>query len=273
MKNRFFLVVFLILSGLNFSGACPVIDSINITPSTCLYTADGILVINISGGTAPFQFSIDGGQTFSASNTFTNLAPGTYFIVIESSLPCTIIDTATIGASSFLSAAIGVSSTSGFIPMSVDFTNESFSFTGSQWDFDDGTAPVSAVDTNHIYTTAGTYTTILTVTDGSCTSTDSVIITVKGTSSMTIPNVFSPNYDDVNDFFQPDAIGIKTMTCIIYNRYGEVVHEWNGTKGSWDGYTFPAGVPCPEGTYYYEIYAEGYDSVIYDEKGILTLLR
>jgi len=273
MKNGIFLVIFLFLSGIHISKACPTIDSINITPSTCLYTADGSLVINISGGTGPFQFSIDGGQTLSASNTFTNLAPGTYIIVVESSLPCTVLDTVTVGAGSFLSASISVSSTSGFIPMTVDFTNSSFSFSGSQWDFGDGTGTVNAADTSHTYTTAGTYTATLSVSDGACTSTATVIITVNGTSSMIIPNVFSPNNDDVNDFFYPDAIGIKTMNGIIYNRYGEIVYEWNGTKGSWDGYTFPAGVPCPAGTYYYEIHAEGSDGVVYDEKGILTLLR
>lgn len=273
MKRGVFLVVFLMSFGADLSKACPILDSINVTPSTCLYTTDGSLVINISGGTGPFQFSIDGGQTYSATNTFTNLSPGTYFIVIESSLPCTVIDTVTVGANSFLSASITVSDISGFIPMTVDFINSSFSFSGSQWDFGDGAGAIIAVDTSHTYSTAGTYTTTLSVTDGVCTSTATVIITVGGTSSLIIPNVFSPNNDDVNDYFKPSGIGIKTMTCVIYNRYGETVHQWNGNEGSWDGYTFPSGVPCPDGTYYFEIYAEGYDGVVYDQKGYLTLLR
>ncbi|MFZ5551962.1 MAG: gliding motility-associated C-terminal domain-containing protein [Bacteroidota bacterium] len=273
MKNGIFLLVLLMSLVINRSVACPTIDSINVTPATCLNTADGMIVINISGGTAPFQFSIDGGTTFNASNTYTNLAPGTYIIVVQSAAPCSVIDTVTVGASSFLSASLSVSTISGFFPLTVDFSNSSFSFSSSQWDFGDGTPVVSVTDTSHTFTSAGTYTTTLTVTDGACTSTATVIITVGGTSSLTIPNVFSPNLDDINDIFQPAGVGIKIMTATIYNRYGEIVHVWNGPNGFWDGFTFPSGIKCSEGTYYYEIYAEGYDGVVYDEKGILTLLR
>ncbi|MFK8007678.1 MAG: T9SS type A sorting domain-containing protein, partial [Saprospiraceae bacterium] len=43
---------------------------------------DGMITINPSAGFAPFQYSIDGGQTFVDENTFSDLAPGDYSIVI-----------------------------------------------------------------------------------------------------------------------------------------------------------------------------------------------
>lgn len=47
---------------------------------------DGTITINISNGFSPFQYSIDGGITFVDNNTFSNLAPGNYQIVIRDAL-------------------------------------------------------------------------------------------------------------------------------------------------------------------------------------------
>ncbi len=45
-------------------------------------TADGEIFISLTGGLGPFQFSIDGGQTFSDDNLFDNLPSGEYDIVV-----------------------------------------------------------------------------------------------------------------------------------------------------------------------------------------------
>ena len=50
---------------------------------------DGSITINSSNGTEPYQYSIDGGQTFLSSNTFNNLAAGIYDIIVEDALGCT----------------------------------------------------------------------------------------------------------------------------------------------------------------------------------------
>ncbi len=63
---------------------------------TCVFTADittinasdematdGVITIDPSAGLEPFQYSIDGGQTFSSTNTFSDLAPGDYSIVVK----------------------------------------------------------------------------------------------------------------------------------------------------------------------------------------------
>ena len=48
----------------------------------------GTITINPSGGTPPYDYSIDGGANFSGSNTFTGLAPGTYNIVVVDANGC-----------------------------------------------------------------------------------------------------------------------------------------------------------------------------------------
>ncbi len=68
-------------------------------------------------------------------------------------------------------------------------------------------------------------------------------------STVVIPNVFTPNYDGVNDVFEIDAKGYEALTCQIYNRHGGLVYRYFGLKGNWDGHTH-AGVPCVDGVYF-----------------------
>jgi len=68
-------------------------------------------------------------------------------------------------------------------------------------------------------------------------------------STVVIPNVFTPNYDGVNDVFEVDATGYESLTCQIYNRHGALVYRFFGLKGNWDGHTH-AGVPCVDGVYF-----------------------
>ncbi|MEM9820196.1 MAG: PEP/pyruvate-binding domain-containing protein [Bacteroidota bacterium] len=51
---------------------------------------DGSITINATGGISPFQYSIDGGQSFSTNGSFFNLAAGEYQVVIaDASGTCT----------------------------------------------------------------------------------------------------------------------------------------------------------------------------------------
>ena len=46
---------------------------------SCFGLNDGIVeVLVTAGGTAPYQYSDDGGLTYQSSNTFYNLAPGNH---------------------------------------------------------------------------------------------------------------------------------------------------------------------------------------------------
>lgn len=269
MMRLLFLVLF-VLSGL-LAHSCT-IDSYVLTRPTCLYSADGQLQIQASGAVG-ITYSIDGGLTFSASNTFSNLAPGTYFIVIQSPLPCSVSDTVYIAPQSQLSAGGTVSTNTIFPGESVVFSSYSHNATSTLFDFGDGSDTTGLTQVVHSYNQIGAFTPMLIVSDGICFDTITFSITVAGESSLYVPNVFTPNNDDVNDLFFPRAFGMRSLECTIMNRYGEIVHSWIGTKGFWDGYTFPAGVACSEGTYFYWIKAEGLDGKSYNVNGSITLLR
>ena len=61
------------------------ISNVTVTNSATCGSNSGQIVINANGGTAPLQYSINGGQVYQTSNTFNNLAAGTYNIVVNNS--------------------------------------------------------------------------------------------------------------------------------------------------------------------------------------------
>jgi gliding motility-associated-like protein len=102
-------------------------------------------------------------------------------------------------------------------------------------------------------------------------------------SLLEIPNVFTPNEDGANDYFQVKALSLKAFSGKIYNRWGRVVYEWTDPKTlekGWNGRYMNDGAPEPPGTYYYVISATGYDDKVYKGKinekmyyGFVTLIR
>ncbi|HOZ16125.1 MAG TPA: gliding motility-associated C-terminal domain-containing protein, partial [Tenuifilaceae bacterium] len=73
-----------------------VISTVPTHVAGCNGDDDGALTINVSGGTAPYTYSIDGGVTFQPSNIFTNLTAGTYSIVVMDLNGCSKIASETI---------------------------------------------------------------------------------------------------------------------------------------------------------------------------------
>lgn len=68
----------------------------------------GGIQIGASGGTAPYQYSIDNGTTYSASTDFFGLAAGTYQLMIQDAMLCTLAGTATVNEPAVLTATYAV---------------------------------------------------------------------------------------------------------------------------------------------------------------------
>jgi gliding motility-associated-like protein len=85
-----------------------------------------------------------------------------------------------------------------------------------------------------------------------CDEKDSVFIDV--IYDLKVYNVFSPNGDGINDYFEIDHAEIfPEMRVEIYSRWGDLLYSTKGyDSGSrWDGTT--RGTEAPVGTYYYII--------------------
>ena len=77
---------------------------------------------------------------------------------------------------------------------------------------------------------------IITVTDtNGCIARDTVTIYVDIIKEVYIPSAFTPNADDMNDFFQVYGINIDKVLLRVYNRWGEKVFESDDERIGWDG--------------------------------------
>ena len=94
-----------------------------------------------------------------------------------------------------------------------------------------------------------------------------------------LPNLFSPNGDNMNDEFTLEATHVAEVHLRIYNRQGRLVYETQDVKEAaetgWDGNAF--GGPQPAGSYVWileGIYTDGSPILIDGEiKGNVTLIR
>jgi gliding motility-associated-like protein len=87
-----------------------------------------------------------------------------------------------------------------------------------------------------------------------------------------VPNVFTPNDDNVNDVFTVTSTGVKEISLKIFNRWGQPMYDFIGPKASWDGVT-NNGQKASSGTYFYFIKATGFDGKEYEKNGPVSLFR
>jgi gliding motility-associated-like protein len=108
-----------------------------------------------------------------------------------------------------------------------------------------------------------------------CSATDSVNLRIWESCSgenVSLPNIFTPNNDGLNDIFYVRGTGLANIKIFrIYNRWGEMVFESPDINIGWDG-TYN-GTPVNSGVYVYYLEAvclNGDNTLI---KGNVTVLR
>ena len=163
------------------------------------------------------------------------------------------------------------------ITTAVSFTNASVNNSVSNWNFGDPSAGVNNTSTlsspSHTYAAAGVYCVELLVQNqAGCTDSTNNCVTVTNDATIDIPNVFTPNGDGKNDVFFVTTKAIKELDCVIYDRWGLKIAEWNTVNGSWDGRT-KSGTIAPDGVYFYIVNAKGINGKAITDKGFLTLLK
>ncbi len=113
---------------------------------------------------------------------------------------------------------------------------------------------------------------------GGCASFDEVVVSVNcSKEDVYVPNAFTPNGDNVNDYFYIIGRGLQSIKSLrVYNRWGNLVFERtyfdpsNRSLG-WDG-TYK-GQQLPPGTYTYTAEALCGDGAIIPLSGIINLIR
>lgn len=87
------------------------ISTINGTNVSCNGLCDGSFSLVATGGSAPFTYSVDGGLTFTATSTYSNLCAGLYYVQVKNSDNCVAIDSIVIASPSPITAQIIVQDT------------------------------------------------------------------------------------------------------------------------------------------------------------------
>lgn len=134
----------------------------------------------------------------------------------------------------------------------ITFLDESLNSIKWNWDFGDGTAS-SEQNPTHVYTSEGQYMVTLMVTNEHGCVTE----IVQGpylvlAPDLSIPNVFTPNGDDINDRFLVNYTGSQPFQLEVFDRWGVKMYSGKDKYEGWTGMTTDGGA-APEGIYYYTV--------------------
>ena len=270
------------------SGNCVAKDSINITinplpvlnvgADTVKCVSDTLLLNASSSAQIKLKWFPSSGldnDTISRPKCFINQNTVYTIIATDTVSGCKSSDSLYVTVSQ-PKAAFTPSVISGSKPLIVLFNNSSTPQTAKfLWDFGDTSLTSTDKTPEYTYNKKGLFKVLLTVTDSNgCIDTVSSGIEVFEQVKIFIPNVFSPNGDNINDAFMAvyEAALIKQVKGSIWNRWGGLVYEFELPNGKWwDGTS--SGKVCTDGVYVYIFEFTGIDNRIYKFNGLVTLLR
>lgn len=110
--------------------------------------------------------------------------------------------------------------------------------------------------------------------NGSCISeTDSFYIDISQACFLEVPNIFTPNGDEVNDYFSLVSYsGITSLQIDIVNRWGNPVRSFSKPDFQWDGKD-ETGKEMAEGVYFYRLKAVLGSGEVFEKQGFIEVLR
>ena len=214
--------------------------------------------------------------TPSSSSTVTVNPETTQYIYVSatSNTGCTATDSLLISVGSIPNGLVSATASEYTIPVGAEVTliGEPGGFT-YQWTPSQDLINSTAQQTNATIDQTTLFT--FSISDGICTKSDTVLITVYEFQCddpyLFVPNAFTPNGDGENDVLYVRGPAIKEMVFRIYDRWGEMVFESFERPFGWDG-TFRGKSLNPD-TYDYYLKVTCIDNVESIIKGNFTLIR
>jgi gliding motility-associated-like protein len=268
-------------------------DTNTTLPVTVNNTPNAAITANAqtcTGGTLTLSATGNGTINWYSDAALTNLvntgttynptvASGTsnvYYVTVTSANNCPSAASTSVSAGNYnvqVSATANVYN--GNAPLLVNFggtitgaSNPSYSWTLSD------NATSTSQNPSHTYNNGGDYIVVLTGIDpvSSCIDTAMLTIHVSDEMVLVIPNIFSPNGDNINDGFFITSHGVKSIEGFIMNRWGQMMFTWTGLDTVWDGKA-PNGHDETEGVYFYVVKATSFKNETKEYKGTVTLIR
>jgi len=183
-----------------------------------------------------------------ANPTHTYLTPGEYtvtLIAIDSST-CNIADTASVPVTILDPNSYNIGNDTSLCDTMPQVLLDAGPANEWLWSTGDTTQTI-------IVTTSGIYWVTLTI--GDCDITDSIDVQIinPNLGVVNMPDIFTPNGDNINDFYKvvnPPAL-TESFNIKIYNRWGFKVYESSDSNFNWDGEY--SSIPIPDGVYFYVV--------------------
>ena len=114
--------------------------------------------------------------------------------------------------------------------------------------------------------------TITFIDSNGCEETHQLQIRIIDHEEFFIPNLFSPNHDNVNDTWQPTiGTSLEVLQIAVYDRWGESVFSTSDRNTGWNGLC--NNKPCVPGVYVYLIQVKDKTGKIKTYSGDLSLVR
>ena len=216
---------------------------------TCKGSANGSVTVSGSGGTLPYEYSLNGGS-FGVADTFIDLDAGTYIITVRDANLCTADVTVTFTEPSLLEVdytkvdASCPDISDGRITLVITGGSPPYS---AYWE--DGTKTLDRQNLKD-----GTYSVAITDLNGCAVPLD-IVLEFSGTEAcLVIPTIITPNGDSYNDTWIIKNIDLfPNAEVFIFNRWGELVfHTKNLLENQWDGTL--GGKLLPTDSYHYVLH-------------------
>ncbi|MEP7195226.1 MAG: gliding motility-associated C-terminal domain-containing protein [Saprospiraceae bacterium] len=252
-------------------------STLDFEDAQCGLKNGSININSIIGGSAPFEYSIDNGLSYFNQSIFTGLSSGNYNLKIRDRNGCEFSGTVVIKDEQGIDISL---------PTNIELSlNEQINLNLIINNSNNPTILWSPSDqlscnncTNPVLTGTKDQVISVVVTDANgCTDIASISVHVKSDIQVFVPNTFSPNGDNINDYFFPksntQSVLISNMS--IYSRWGELIFskddlEANSERDGWNGMF--SGKNLNPGVYVYKITytANNKVEIIY---GDVTLFR
>ena len=141
-----------------------------------------------------------------------------------------------------------------------------------EWEFGDGKSS-SEQNPKHSYSSPGLYEVKLKVFDTyGCSSLSTIEVEVTSSYRILIPNAFTPNGDNLNDYFLPKFRGISEFEMHIFNTWGDLLYSaYSMEDPGWDGYN--KGRISPNGNYVYKVFFTTREGERKSKSGVFLLIN
>lgn len=275
-----------------------VVDTMYSFPATCEPIGAVSGVISGQTGVPSYNWSGPGPGSPNSidASVWQNLSSGWYYFNVTDNV-CQVNDSVFVDILNPPIAQFSATPTAGCTPLTVVMTNSSQNADNYAWDFGNGNTVNlgTTAGQTQVYTQSGMIRLI--ASQGNCADTAYQFITIaicgctdpNGTNynpaatvddgscmypipEVEVPNVFTPNNDEANDFFFLNTTNATSVELTILNRWGNVVFEATSPNPVWNGKT-ANGAELPDGVYFVRYKVNGFNDQFVEGHGFVHLVR